>query len=269
MGSRGTKVLFLCIKQYRDPYYQGIAAQLAFFFMLSIVPTMIVLSQMLGILDISLDFLQDWIKQYVDSEMADALLYLVDYKSVTTTNVFLILMAIWAASRIHFSLMRVTNYTYSDGADSGHFWKERARSIITLVITLLAMAFMILVLIYGETIFHSVLGIVFDASALDVFFDMFKWPMAAAIYFLMVSLNYYLLPRVKKKYKDIMPGSVFSSIGMMVVTVGYSIYASHAVNYDLIYGSLASIVALMFWLYFISWVLCLGILVNKAWEDTK
>ncbi len=269
MGKRCTKMIFLCIKQYRDPYYQGIAAQLAFFFMLSIVPTMIVLSQMLGILDISLDFLQDWIKQYVDSEMASALLYLVDYKSVATTNFFLILMAIWAASRIHFSLMRVTNYTYSDGTDSGHFWRERARSLLTLVITLLAMTSMIIALMYGETIFHALLGLLFDSTALNKVFEMFKWPMAAAIYFLMVSLNYYLLPRVKKKYREILPGSIFSSVGMMLVTIFYSVYASHAVNYDLIYGSLASIVALMFWLYFISWVLCLGILVNKAWEDSK
>ncbi len=269
MESRKTRMLFLCIKQYRDPYYQGIAAQLAFFFMLSIVPTMIVLSQLLGIMDVSLDFIQEWIHKYVESEMADALGYLVDYKPVATTNVMLILMAVWAASRIHFSLIRVTNYTYSGGQDSGHFWRERVRSLLTMIITLFTMAFMIVILIYGETIFHRILGLFIDASALEWFFNIFKWPVAAGMYFLMVSINYYILPKEKKKYRDILPGSIFSSIGMMVVTVGYSIYASHAVNYDLIYGSLASIVALMFWLYFISWVLCLGILVNKAWQDTE
>ena len=49
----------LGLKQYMDPYYQGIAAQVAFFFILSIVPTLLLLTQLLGLLDISLSTLTD------------------------------------------------------------------------------------------------------------------------------------------------------------------------------------------------------------------
>ena len=55
---------------------------------------------------------------------------------------------------------------------------------------------------------------------------------------------------------------------MLVVTIVYSVYANYTVNYDIIYGSLASMVALLFWFYFLSWVLCLGIVFNKVWKDT-
>ena len=43
-------MIILGIKQFSDPYYQGFAAQIAFFIMLSLVPTIIVISQLLGIL---------------------------------------------------------------------------------------------------------------------------------------------------------------------------------------------------------------------------
>ena len=49
----------------------------------------------------------------------------------------------------------------------------------------------------------------------------------------------------------------------------FSLYLESIANYDIIYGSLASIVALLFWLYLIGWVLGLGIIFNKAWADTK
>ena len=57
-------------KQLLDPYYQGIAAQIAFFFMLSIVPTLILLSQLLSMFHFSLDT----INAYLDTEIAPEIL---------------------------------------------------------------------------------------------------------------------------------------------------------------------------------------------------
>ena len=88
------------------------------------------------------------------------------------------------------------------------------------------------------------------------------------LYLFMVSLNYYILPRERLKYRQILPGSIFGALGMFIMTMVYSAYVSHAVNYDLIYGSLASIVALMFWFYLISWALSLGVVFNKLWRET-
>ena len=70
MKSRFAKMVVLGIKQFRDPYYQGFAAQMSFFIMLSLVPTLTVLSQLLGVLEIPLDFLDDWVKANVLPESA-------------------------------------------------------------------------------------------------------------------------------------------------------------------------------------------------------
>ncbi len=44
----------------------------------------------------------------------------------------------------------------------------------------------------------------------------------------------------KLKFREIVPGSIFGAIGMLVVTIIYSIYAENLANYNIIYGSLAS-----------------------------
>lgn len=269
MKQRIFRMIALGIKQLRDPYYQGFAAQSSFFIMLSLVPTIIVLSQMLGFLDIPLNFLNGWIDDYVAPSMSETLKPLIDYKPAVTSNIVMIVMAIWAASRAQFAMMRIANYTYSGGKTTGTFWRERLRSMKTMVLTLFTFAFVVIILVYGKLILQTIFGQIIEGSIIDTIWTYFRWPLTATLYFLMVSYNYYVLPTEKMKFREILPGCIFGSVGMFVVTVVYSAYANHAVNYDIIYGSLASIVALLFWFYFLSWALCLGIVFNKVFKDTK
>ena len=262
-------MVFLAIKQLRDPYYQGFAAQMSFYIMLSLVPTITVLSQLLGILDIPLDFLDEWIGDYVAPSMAETLKGLLSYRSATTSNIILIITALWAASRAQFSMMRIANYTYTGGRTTGNFWKERLRSLKTMSLTLFTLAFVAIIAVYGKMLLQLALGTLVEGTMIDTLWTWLRWPLAGVLYFLMVSYNYYVLPIEKLSFREIFPGSLFGAIGMLVVTIVDSAYANYSVNYDIMYGSLASIAALLFWFYFLSWALCLGILFNKVWKDTK
>ena len=95
-----------------------------------------------------------------------------------------------------------------------------------------------------------------------------RWPLAIALYFLMISYNYYILPVNKVRFRDIVPGSIFAAIGF-VVTYVYTIYTSISTNYDILYGSFSNIVALMFWFWFLAWVMCLGVSFNRVWWATR
>lgn len=269
MKRRIKTMILLGIKQFSDPYYQGFAAQIAFFMMLSLTPTLIVLSQLLGFLDISLDTLYDIASKYVIPETAKLLINLLSIKSAKTVNIVLIVTALWAASRTQFAIRRIANYTYSSGKTTGGFWKERIRSLETMAITLFTLAFVVVISVYGKTIFEVIAGRILDDTIIDTLWTFLRWPAAFALYFLMVTYIYFMISYDQMNIRDILPGSILGSVGMLAVTIFYSLYTNYAVNYDVIYGSLSSIVALMFWFYFLSWTLCLGILMNKVWKDTK
>ena len=269
MKNRFRQMVLLGIKQFGDPYYQGFAAQIAFFIMLSLVPTIIVVSQLLGVLNISLNFLDVWIDKYVSVDMAPVIKQLLKNNSSTGNNIVLIIMALWAASRAQFSMMRIANYTFSGGRTTGNFWKERLRSIKTMFLTIFTFAFVAIILVYGKLILVVMLGQIVEGSLIDVLWTYLRWPLAAVLYFICVLYNYYVLPIEKMSLNDILPGSLFGVAGMVIVTFFYSLYANYIVNYNIIYGSLSSMVALLFWFYFLSWVLVLGILFNKVWRDTR
>ena len=283
------KMVIKGIRQFGDPYYQGFAAQIAFFIMLSLVPTLILAGQILSYLNISMtDVLSYWINR---SHMGNLQRNILDnlqgiINSVSGKNIkgkqtslpllndiILIALALWSASRAQFSLMRIANYTYSEGRTTGNFFRERWRSLGTMFLTICSLTFVVIVLVYGKLILSLLFQGLFKGSlkqqVITTLWTFLRWPLAAVLYFFIVLFDYYVLPIRKMPLKDHIPGSIAAAAAMVIITVFYSVYVQFLANYALIYSSMASIVALLFWFYFLSWVLVLGVLFNKVWLDTR
>ena len=267
---RVKKMVLLGFQQFQDPYYQGVAAQLAFFMFLSILPTFILLSQVLGFFSISLSSIEDWVNINITGTGADTLRRMLNYSPSGINSVFLAFTAVWAASRVQFAMIRVTNYTLTDGEMTGEgYVKDRIRSIKTILITVFTVAFALIALVYGPLLLKLVFGKVLGSKITEAAWLALRWPLATAMYFLMISYNYYVLPSFKIRYRDIVPGSIFASAGFLVVTYFYNLYTQHSQNYNILYGSFSNIVVLMFWFWFVSWVMCLGVTLNRVWWATR
>lgn len=269
-------MVLLGIQRFQDPYYQGFAAQMAFFYLLSIVPLIIVFSQLLNVFSISTEFIEELMNRYAGGVIGESVSAWFEDSNSVTTNIVLIGIALWSSSRAQFAMTRITNYTMTAGRSTGKgYFQERFRSIATILITIFSLAFALIVIVFGEKILYVVLnglevmlGMKYEVS--DIWMGL-RWIFAFALYFLMVTLNYYIVPTERGKIREVLPGSIFASAGMLIVTLIYSQYTNYALsagNYNILYGSLASIVALLFWFYFIAWVQCLGVLFNKLWQDT-
>ncbi|MDO4544946.1 MAG: YihY/virulence factor BrkB family protein [Bacillota bacterium] len=270
--TRIIKMFILGFKQFQDPYYQGFAAQISFYLLLSIVPIFLLITQILGFFDISLGSAIKMVEQYTGKEMSSMLERLFEFSSVGYGNIIFALIALWAGSRASFAIMRITNYTLTEGQSTGkNYFVERIRAIKTMIITISTIVFSLLILAYGKLILEAVLGIlgINADNYVDSIWMWLRWILGFALYFLMVSYNYYILPTEKVPFRKVLPGSIFASVGMLLVTVAYSKYANSLADYDLIYGALSSVVAIMFWFFFLAWVLCLGVLCNKVWDETS
>lgn len=245
---------------------------MAFYLLLSIIPLFILLSQLLGVFSISLGSIKDWLdmESVLRVEGADMILSMLDYSPSGVNSIFLALTAAWAASRAQFSMMRITNYTLTDGRSTGQgYLRDRMRSLKTVIVTVFTIAFALIILVYGETILKLAFGIVAGTEIAEMTWVLIRWPVAMLLYFLMVSYNYYVLPTHRIPFGAVVPGSIFASVGMMVVTIFYSIYSNVSSNYDLLYGSFSNFVVLMFWFYLLAWVQFLGVILNKVWWESR
>lgn len=265
------KMFILAFKQLRDPYYQGFAAQVSFYLLLSIVPIFLLITQILGVFDISMESAIKMIEGYTGKEMSSMLSQLFKFRSAGLSSVIFAVIALWAGSRASFAIMRITNYTLTGGKSTGkNYFVERFRAIRTIILTIFTVAFSIVILAYGKLILEIVLSVMGLDPAVyaDNIWMWLRWVLGFVLYFLMVSYNYYILPTEKIRFRNVLPGSLFASVGMLLVTLGYSKYANSLADYDILYGALSSVVAILFWFYLLAWVLCLGVLFIKVLNDT-
>ena len=270
VGNRTKTILAMIIQQFQDPFYQGVAAQIAFSLFLSIIPILILLSQLLGLFSLSLNEIQNLFGDYVTDEGMELVSGLVDYSPSGLNNIFLIIVALWAASRVQFSLLRVANYTLTDGEIIGKgYVRDRLKSIRNILMTVFTIGFSLIVIVYGELIIKLTFGAVVGEEISTAAWVLLRWPVSIALYFLMISYNYYMLPSHKVPFKDIIPGSIFAAIGFWVVTYAFTLYTGLTTSNDIIYGSISNIVALMFWFWLLAWVMCIGVSFNRVWWATR
>jgi len=259
-------------RQLQDPYYQGFAAQISFYLMLSIVPIFILISQLLGFFNISTETAMQVFHEYTGKQVKGMMSNLFRFSSLGFGNVVYIIIALWAGSRASFALTRIANYTLTEGDSTGrNYFIERVRAIKTLFITIVTVVFSIVILCYGKLIIIGVVSIFsLDAEKyVDSAWLWFRWPLGFFLFFIMIGYNLYILPTERRPFRTVIPGALFAAMGMLVVTVIYSFYTTSLAKYDIVYGALSSVVALLIWFLLLAWVLCLGVLFNKVWVDTS
>ena len=60
---------------------------------------------------------------------------------------------------------------------------------------------------------------------------------------------YWLLPHQPVRLRHIWPGALVAALGVEAVKQGFALYLSRVANYDLVYGSLGRVIALLFFIY--------------------
>ena len=270
---RPLKIVLSIIRELKDPYFQGFAAQIAFYFLLSVIPMLILLSQMLAFFSLSFDSLGILIEEYATLEVSELIGDFVSYKPTGAMNFMFVLVSLWAASKAQFFLGKIANYSITGEPSGRGYIRERLRAIQTIVLTLFTIVFSLIIIVYGELLIKIVLDTLLELFDIEYsvrnFWLLIRWPIALTLYFVMVTYNYYVLPTNKVRIREVLPGSIFAAVSILLVTSIYSYYTNSVANYSLLYGSLASLVAIMIWFYLLGWTLGLGVMLNKAWRETN
>ncbi len=269
---RAKEVAINVFVRMQKPYYQGVAAELAFFFLMSMVPLFIITGEFLGVFSLSIDAVEKLLGEYVSAEVAGSLIEYINYTPSGTISVLFLLFALWSASKAQFAMIQIANYTYT-GLNSGKgFVRERLRAMITVVATISLLVFSLAILVYGEPIINVISlyveKILFIPFRFNELWYILRWPVGIAFYFFGITFINYILPSKRLPLKKIIPGSGVASAGMLVVTWAYSFYMSRFSNYDLFYGGLASVIGLLFWFYILGYVIVIGIVFNAALLET-
>ena len=82
-----------------------------------------------------------------------------------------------------------------------------------------------------------------------------------------IKLIYAISPSKNIQSEETTYGAAFTTIGWVIATFIFRAYLSHFARYDILYGNLSSIIILMVWIYFLSYIFVVGIALNSQKDD--
>ncbi len=91
-----------------------------------------------------------------------------------------------------------------------------------------------------------------------------KYGFSLAFIWLTFSFIYFYGPRSSMRWKRFSPGAVLATILLVVTSAAVGYYFEHFARYNLIYGSLGALIALMLWFYFNAVAIVVGYELNRG-----
>ena len=254
-----------------DPTVRILPGQIAFFLILSIFPLLMLVGYIATFFGISISSLTDLINDALPKEIATTIMSVISGKSFDSTiGISMITGFILASNGAH-AIILASNALY--GFPSDDFVRRRVKAMFLIIILVTLFVFVIIVLAYGNIILKGIIDILNLSDYAETIYSLFvivKWPVAMIIMFFTIKLIYVIAPDWKILSKYTTKGALFTTVGWTIATAVFSYYVSHFANYDIFYGSLSNIVILMIWVYFISYVLVIGIAINvKEYKDDE
>lgn len=159
-------------------------------------------------------------------------------------------------------------------------WKvERRHSFVRgklIDLALVAAVDVLVLLSIGLTLFRPLVsGLLDDASALDAAFS--SWLAGAvvgvvaplAVSFAALVAIYRFVPASLPRLPDVLVGAAAAALGLRVLEAGFAVYVSRFADYDVVYGSLATVVAFLFLVYLSASVVLFGGELAAAWPATR
>jgi membrane protein len=238
-----------------------IAAQVSFFFVLSMFPFFLVVASIIGFLPTTQlwEPFVEWIFTYfprlAESSLFDTILDLSKWHKGILS--FGIVVAIWSASSGFVSLMEALSVAYG-AKDTRGYWKKRAIAILTT----LGSAVFILLSFGLWTLGHWAHGTVENAYKWFAIFES-PWKIAWWLFTLLllcvgVDLINYFLPNCPRPWRWLSPGTLFVALTFGLASIGLNFYVRHNVTLPRIYGTLAGFIIFMLWIYIDVIILLIG-----------
>lgn len=259
-----------------DDNLVGRAAELGFFFIFALFPSLFTATSLLGLAARSASKIYYSLLEYLalvipHAAMSTVLETFNQTSAVVTSGklTFGLVAAVWSASVGFSAIQDSLNVVYKVKETRSYF--AARLSAIGVTVILMVLVTLILASLLGADffarlaylrIYHHFLAAVVACTARAV-----AWLAAMALLSLFFAVIYYFAPDVKRSnWHWMTPGAAIGIIGWLMASIGLRLYVHLFNNYSVTYGSLGAVIILLTWFYLTGLMLLLGAEINSEIE---
>jgi len=249
------------------------AAELGFYFLFALFPTLVSASSILGLAARSASDIYASLLQYLNWVLPPNAYGVViatfnqTAAAATSGKITLgLAAAIWSAS-VGFSAMQDGMNAVYRVRESRPYWKARGAAVLVTVLLSVLVTLNLAVLLGGDFcarylqahIWHHALGAIVSVTIRTV-----GALIACVLLLWQLSLIYYFAPDLeRKRWHWSSPGAAFALLGWIAASMGLKAYLHVSNSYTITYGSLGAVIVLLTWFYITGLMILLGAEINS------
>lgn len=235
------------------------AAQAAYFFMLSLIPIILLLITMVQYTPLTKADIMTAVLQVFPSSVESLITSIVNqvYNQSSGVIPLTIVVALWSAGKGVLAMTNGLNHIYKC-TETRNYVVLRIRATFYTVLFLLVIIFLLVLAVFGNTLNIFVTE---HFPILEKLADKLIMVRTIVTPVLIVGFSvmlYKFLPNRKDQIKHQIPGAAFTAVGWMIISWIFSIYLDVFRGFSTMYGSLTTIVLIMLWMYFCMYCILLG-----------
>jgi membrane protein len=188
------------------------------------------------------------------------------FEAGTGTLSFGLILAIYFSSNATLTIMRTFRKSMLHiQVEDRNFIQIRWSAIrLTFIIVFLVLATILIMLTQTIVLNWFFANFKLKGEYVDFIFGVAHFMVTFFLIFFSIGLIYRYAPHVQKKWKIRSPGTILSTILIMSFTYLFSYWVNNIASYNKVYGSLGSILILMFLVFVNSLVLLIGFELNVS-----
>lgn len=260
------------IKKIIEQDFCGVAAEMAFWFIIGLFPFLLFLTSLFAwmgkqtLITPILGFITNIAPKDVSTLILNTLNEAMIFKQGMLVAVFGLCITIALSSNAIAVIIKGLNRAYAI-EENRNFIYTRTLSVIMVFINALVLFLSVSLIVFGKVLLDFAIEYtVLSKLSIDII-SVVRWPVSYLALASLSIVNYYILPAVegndKIKLKSVLPGTFFFSFFWIIGSWGFSIYLSNLNAYNKVYGAIGAVCILMVWLYYTSLIMLVGGEINS------
>ncbi len=168
--------------------------------------------------------------------------------------------SVWSAGALSAALRSSLNVVFEVQTGRPWFHAKLIDYVFLPIIALPLVGGIVLTTVWriAQAEFGQALGVVASPISFSFFWNAGAIAIPFGLTFVAFMLTYWLLPNRHPRFRYIWPGALLAAIGFELLKVGFAAYLEHFASFDVIYGSLGSVIVLLFWVYLTANIVIFG-----------
>jgi membrane protein len=170
--------------------------------------------------------------------------------------------ALWSASGYVGAFMRASNAIYAV-PEGRPLWKRLPIRLGLTVATGVMLTASAIIVVFTGRLAHSVGSALGIGSTAVTVWSIAKWPVLVAIVALVFAILYWASPNAEHGgFRWVSPGGVLAVLVWLLASAGFGLYVANFGSYNKTYGSLATVIIFLVWL----WISNLAVLIGAEFD---